>query len=138
MRIAAEHAHPGGAIFITPDDALGSEIRRFELQGLTGDTARSLVWRYIFAVHAARQLVANARRARRSLRKHKSIRVLRRFLKANGELPNQYAAGKLAHAVSGSSVNVSPTRTRSVPSSAKAAWGSSTGSGIWAGTPTWP
>ncbi|MFI5707163.1 P-loop ATPase, Sll1717 family [Kribbella sp. NPDC051620] len=99
LRLAAEHA--GGTIFITPDDALGSEIRRFELQGLTGDTAKALVWRYIFAVHAARHLVLNAQRARRSLRKPKSIRVLRRFLKANGELPNQDAAGKLAHAVSG-------------------------------------
>nr|WP_052479237.1 hypothetical protein [Kibdelosporangium sp. MJ126-NF4]CEL23096.1 hypothetical protein [Kibdelosporangium sp. MJ126-NF4]CTQ90233.1 hypothetical protein [Kibdelosporangium sp. MJ126-NF4] len=101
MRIAAEDTNPNNTILITPDDALGSEIRRFELQGLTGDTARSLVWRYMFAVRAAQYLVSNARRARRGLRKHRAIRVLRRFLKANGELPSQNPGGKLAQTVSG-------------------------------------
>jgi hypothetical protein len=33
----------GATILITPDDAAGSEIRRFELQGLTNETAKSVV-----------------------------------------------------------------------------------------------
>ncbi|GHJ37298.1 hypothetical protein Sm713_29070 [Streptomyces sp. TS71-3] len=92
---------PEGTILITPDDAVGNELRRFELQGLTGDTARSLVWRYICAVHAARHLVTHATRAPGRLRNHRTIRVLRRFLKANGELSNQDLGGRLAGMVRG-------------------------------------
>lgn len=101
MQTAAEHTHADGAALITPDDAVGNEIRRFELQGLSGDTARSLVWRYIFAVHVARYLVTQAGRARGRLRNHKTIRILRRFLKANGELSSQNLGGRLAQTVRG-------------------------------------
>lgn len=101
MQIAAGHTQLDGTILITPDDAVGNQICRFELQGLTGDTARSLVWRYICAVHAARYLVTRAGRGRGRLRDHKTIRALRRFLKANGELSNQDPGGPLAQMVRG-------------------------------------
>ncbi|MGW4522990.1 P-loop ATPase, Sll1717 family [Amycolatopsis sp. NPDC004378] len=74
-----------GTCLITPDDAAGEELRRFELQGLTGATAKSLIWRYVFAVQAARHLVAHARPGHRR-RSAKPVRALRRFLKKNGEL----------------------------------------------------
>lgn len=83
-------------IVLTPDDAVGTEIRRFELRGLTGDTARSLAWRYIFAVHAARYLVTRAG----GFRKPRTLRTLLRFLRANGELAGQDLGGRLAPTVS--------------------------------------
>lgn len=62
-RLAAPDGHPGACVVITPDDAAGDEIRRFELQGVTADTAKSLIWRYVLAVHAARHLTLHARAA---------------------------------------------------------------------------
>jgi hypothetical protein len=52
-----------GKVLVTPDEAPGEEIRRFELQGLPGDSAKALIWRYVFAVHAARYLVEHAKGA---------------------------------------------------------------------------
>lgn len=84
MRLMEGGAHTGGALLITPDDAAGDEIRRFELQGLAGDTAKSLIWRYVFAVHAARHLTAHARDAH-GRKEPDSVKALRRFLKQNDE-----------------------------------------------------
>jgi hypothetical protein len=75
--------YEGSCILITPDDAAGDEIRRFELQGLTPDTAKSLIWRYVFAVQAARHLVVHARDVRR--RPPGAVRALRAFLELNDE-----------------------------------------------------
>jgi hypothetical protein len=82
LTTAAEHA--GRTCLVTPDDAAGEEIRRFELQGLTGETAKSLIWRYVFAVHAARYLVRHVKLVHGS-RFAASIRALKRFLEKNGE-----------------------------------------------------
>jgi hypothetical protein len=81
MRLTAD----GASGLITPDDAAGEELRRFELQGLTGATAKSLIWRYVFAVQAARHLVSHAKPVHHR-RFSKPVRALRRFLKNNGEL----------------------------------------------------
>ncbi|GAB2927350.1 P-loop ATPase, Sll1717 family [Streptomyces mayteni] len=86
MHLMADGVHPGGKILITPDDAAGDEIRRFELQGLAADSAKSLIWRYVFAVHAARHLVAHAKEAHG--RRPDSVKSLHRFLKHNDELPS--------------------------------------------------
>jgi hypothetical protein len=83
MRLMAPGVYPGATVLITPDDAAGEEIRRFELQGLNPDTAKSLIWRYVFAVQAARHLVRHAREHRRIT--PPSVRVLKRFLRASGE-----------------------------------------------------
>ncbi|MFF2849785.1 P-loop ATPase, Sll1717 family [Streptomyces sp. NPDC058001] len=84
MRLTIDGGRAGSTVLITPDDAAGDEIRRFELQGLTGDTAKSLIWRYVFAVHAARHVITHAR-ARHGRRLPPSVRALRKFLRANGE-----------------------------------------------------
>ncbi|MFJ3762857.1 P-loop ATPase, Sll1717 family [Streptomyces sp. NPDC090080] len=85
-QLAHGGVHPGPTAPIAPDDAAGDEIRRFDLQGLTSDTAKSLVWRYLFAVHAARHVVAHAPYGHgRALRQPAAVRALRDFLKANGE-----------------------------------------------------
>ena len=82
LTTAAEHA--GRTCLITPDDAAGDEIRRFELQGLTGETAKSLIWRYVFAVQAARYLVRHANLVHGN-RFAGPVRALKRFLQKNGE-----------------------------------------------------
>ncbi|ELP71256.1 P-loop ATPase, Sll1717 family [Streptomyces turgidiscabies] len=80
-----EGGHPGGKALVTPDEAAGEEIRRFELQGLPGDSAKALIWRYVFAVHAARYLVEHAKGAHDGGHRTDSVKVLARFLKQNGE-----------------------------------------------------
>ena len=81
----AEGGHKGGKVLVTPDEAAGEEIRRFELQGLPGDSAKALIWRYVFAVHAARHLVEHAKGAHDGGHKADSVKALGRFLKQNGE-----------------------------------------------------
>lgn len=84
MRLTLSPEHAGRTILVTPDDAAGDEIRRFELRGLTGETAKSLIWRYVFAVQAARYLVRHARDAHGN-RFSSALRALRRFLRSSGE-----------------------------------------------------
>ncbi|MGW2726761.1 P-loop ATPase, Sll1717 family [Streptomyces sp. NPDC001494] len=83
MADGGEADYPGKAL-VTPDETAGEEIRRFELAGLPGDSAKALIWRYVFAVHAARHLVAHAKDAHGY--KPESVRTLAKFLKQNGEL----------------------------------------------------
>ncbi|MBE8476922.1 P-loop ATPase, Sll1717 family [Streptomyces justiciae] len=87
MRLMSDGGHDGDKILITPDEAAGEEIRRFELQGLPGDSAKELIWRYVFAVHAARHIVAHAKGAHAGHRLD-SVKALGRFLKQNGESPD--------------------------------------------------
>jgi hypothetical protein len=84
-RLTIDGVRRSATILITPDDAAGSEIRRFELQGLTNETAKSVVWRYVFAVQAGRHIVDHAK-AEHGRRLPVTVRALRRFLKDNGEL----------------------------------------------------
>ncbi|MBC9713051.1 hypothetical protein H9Y04_10770 [Streptomyces sp. TRM66268-LWL] len=86
VHLGAEGGHAGATVTITPDDAAGDEIRRFELQGLAGDTAKSLMWRYVFALHAARHLTEHARKTH-GRREPDAVKDLRKFLRDNGELP---------------------------------------------------
>jgi hypothetical protein len=85
VRLTMDGVRHGATILITPDDAAGSEIRRFELQGLTNETAKSVVWRYVFAVQAARYITDHAK-PEHGRRVPRTVRALRRFLKENGEL----------------------------------------------------
>lgn len=99
-RLATPEGHQGPSILITPDDTAGDEIRRFELQGVTADTAKSLIWRYVFAVHAARHLTTHARTAH-GRRIPASVRALRSFLHANGESGEASLYDRLRRGVSG-------------------------------------
>lgn len=84
VRLAAPGVREGATAVITPDAAAGGEIRRFELQGLTNESAKAVVWRYVFAVHVARHVVEHAKHAH-GKRSRRKVRTLRRFLEANGE-----------------------------------------------------
>ncbi|MDX3231115.1 P-loop ATPase, Sll1717 family [Streptomyces sp. ME19-01-6] len=99
MRLMVDGVHDGGKVLITPDDAAGDEIRRFELQGLPADSAKALIWRYLFAVHAARHLVEHAKAGHG--RKPDSVKALHRFLKQNDELPGDRLGDRLAQGARG-------------------------------------
>ncbi|MFI8434018.1 P-loop ATPase, Sll1717 family [Streptomyces sp. NPDC079020] len=105
MRLAADGAHHVGKALITPDEAAGEEIRRFELQGLPGDSAKALIWRYVFAVHAARHLVNHAKEAHG--RRPDAVKALARFLKQNDELPGGRLADRLAQGARGLQTSLS-------------------------------
>ncbi|MFE9445903.1 P-loop ATPase, Sll1717 family [Streptomyces sp. NPDC006602] len=90
MRLMADGTDRPGRVLVTPDDAAGEQLRRFELEGLPGASAKALIWRYVFALHAARFLVAHAEDAHD--RRPAAVRALRRFLKKNGELPDASGA----------------------------------------------
>lgn len=99
-QLASPHGHPGPTVLITPDDAAGEEIRRFELQGVSGDTAKSLIWRYVFAVHAARHLCTHARAAH-GWRTPASVKALRSFLDTNDEAGEERLYDRLRRGVRG-------------------------------------
>ncbi|MFC7303545.1 P-loop ATPase, Sll1717 family [Streptomyces monticola] len=105
MHLMADGNYDGGKALITPGDAAGDEIRRFELQGLPGDSAKALIWRYLFAVHAARHVVEHAKDAHG--RPPASVKALRRFLKQNDELPGDGLGDRLAQATSGLQTSLS-------------------------------
>ncbi|MCX4963592.1 hypothetical protein OHA98_01920 [Streptomyces sp. NBC_00654] len=105
MRLAADGTHHTGKALITPDEAAGEEIRRFELQGLPGDSAKALIWRYVFAVHAARHLVTHAKEAHG--RRPDAVKALARFLKQNDELPGGRLADRLAQGARGLQTSLS-------------------------------
>jgi hypothetical protein len=98
--LITKDGYDGTAILITPDDAAGDEIRRFELQGLTGDTAKSLIWRYVFAVQAARHLSAHFHTGH-SWRTPTPVRAIRKFLQANDEAGEQQLYDRLKRGARG-------------------------------------
>lgn len=105
MQLSADGGQHAGTVLVTPDETAGEEIRRFELQGLPGDSAKSLIWRYLFAVHAARHLVTHAKDAHR--RKLDSVKALARFLKQNGESAGGRLGDRLAQGARGLQTSLS-------------------------------
>jgi ABC-type hemin transport system ATPase subunit len=87
MQLLQAGTRAGGTVLVAPDDAAGDELRRFELQGLNPQTAKSLIWRYVFAVQAAQYLVQHSKD--HGQKPPASVKVLGRFLKANGESQNE-------------------------------------------------
>ncbi|WP_238007186.1 hypothetical protein KZZ52_37490 [Dactylosporangium sp. AC04546] len=72
------------ASIVTPDEISADEIRQFELQGLTRQTAKQLIWRYVLAVQIAKLVLHHARTAHGKTAA--SVSQLRKFLLENGEL----------------------------------------------------
>ncbi|GGS35640.1 P-loop ATPase, Sll1717 family [Actinokineospora fastidiosa] len=105
VRLSKGDLVAGQTRVITPDDAAGAELDRFQLAGLTAPTAKSLIWRYVFAVHAARYLVHHHRDAGR--RRPKAVAVLDRFLRDNGELEDLDLYDRIAQASRGLSSHFS-------------------------------
>ncbi|OLZ60795.1 hypothetical protein AV521_44535 [Streptomyces sp. IMTB 2501] len=105
MQLMADGTGLAGKLLVTPDETAGEAIRRFEPQGLPGDSAKALIWRYVFAVHAARHLVAHAKDAHR--RRPGSVKALVRFLKQNGELDGDRLGDRMAQGVKGLQTSLS-------------------------------
>ncbi|WP_285607040.1 P-loop ATPase, Sll1717 family [Actinokineospora globicatena] len=105
MRLAIGDLTDGHTRLITPDNAAGDELRRFELAGLTSAAAKSLLWRYVFATHAARFLIVHARRHRG--RRSPSIKALRRFLQDNGETAEDQLLDRVVRASRGLKASLS-------------------------------
>lgn len=83
MTLAA-NGHGYVASLVTPDAMSLDEIRRFELQGVTYQMAKSLFWRYMLGLQAAKYVVAHARsHHRKSI--PDSVDQLRKFLVANDQ-----------------------------------------------------
>jgi hypothetical protein len=97
MRLMSEPA----AYLITPDDAAGNELRRFELQGVNDETAKSYIWRYVFLVQIARHIVAHAKSEHGRTFLPGPVRALRKFLTANGEIDGGSFYDRLLKGVSG-------------------------------------
>ncbi|WP_420803663.1 P-loop ATPase, Sll1717 family [Saccharothrix deserti] len=98
MRLSTGDLNSGETCLITPDDAAGEELRRFVLGGLTGPAAKALLWRYVFAVHAARFLVRHASGDDHRRRRPSSMGTLERFLRDNGELAEENLYHRVARA----------------------------------------
>ncbi|MGW2340390.1 P-loop ATPase, Sll1717 family [Streptomyces sp. NPDC001661] len=105
MHLMADGVHPDRKVLVTPDETAGEELRRFELQGLPGDSAKALIWRYVFAVHTARHLVTHAKEVHGG--KPGSVKALARFLKQNDELPGGQLGDKLARGARGLQTSLS-------------------------------
>ena len=88
-------------VLITPDDAAGSQLRQFELADVTSEVAKSLIWRYVFAVHIARWLVASHAKQAHRTSEPKSVRQVRKFLRANGGLADQRLYNRISSAARG-------------------------------------
>ncbi|MFC6081304.1 P-loop ATPase, Sll1717 family [Sphaerisporangium aureirubrum] len=70
---------------ITPDTLSAGALRDFELTGIASTMAKKLIWRYALATETARFIVAHAERDHPK-GKRPSVKALREFLTANGEL----------------------------------------------------
>lgn len=101
MRLAMPEVTQGNHLLITPDDTAGAQLRGFELQDLTSETAKSLIWRYVFAIHIARQLVDRHARHAHARREPRPVRQLRKFLRRNGELADLRLHDRIAMAAKG-------------------------------------
>ncbi|MCT9080317.1 P-loop ATPase, Sll1717 family [Streptomyces fulvoviolaceus] len=84
VRLASEPVPAGGVELVTAADIAGEELRAFELTGLPGDHAKSLLWRYVFAVRAAQYLVGHAEQ--HGGKPPEAVKALKAFIKANREL----------------------------------------------------
>ncbi|MBB5907898.1 P-loop ATPase, Sll1717 family [Actinoalloteichus hymeniacidonis] len=101
MHLALSNLGPNKSCLITPDDAVGEELRRFELDGLTAPSAKALLWRYVFAIHAARHVVQHAGDKVHRRRRLASVSALERFLRDNGEITEQSLYHRIARASRG-------------------------------------
>ena len=83
--VGLREAPPQGVTvsIVTPDEISADEIRRFELQGITPEQSKALLWRYLFTIQVAKCLVRHA--ATVHDKQSQAVKQLRRFLADNGE-----------------------------------------------------
>ncbi len=101
VRLTVPEVSQGGHVLLTPDDAAGNQLREFELADLTSEVAKSLIWRYVFAIHLARQLVDRHARAVHGTAEPRSVKRVRKFLAKNGQLADQRLHNRVTAAARG-------------------------------------
>jgi hypothetical protein len=72
---------------VTPDEISAEEIRRFSLAGITPESSKELIWRYVFAVQISKymlKLATNQATKDAGVQKHSVC--IKRFLTDNGEI----------------------------------------------------
>ncbi|MBS2545496.1 hypothetical protein KGQ19_01300 [Catenulispora sp. NL8] len=97
MHLAAQGYRPGSTVLITPDEAVGEEFNRFAVDGLTDEGSKALIWRFIFALQAARFLVDHLQ-ADHPKHVPASAKALKRFLRDNGEVDDGSLHERVARA----------------------------------------
>lgn len=83
IRLMLAEAEKPRSSVITPDEISADEFRRFELHGVTRQTAKQFLWRYVMALQLAKIVVRHAQAAHK--KPPASIARLRDFLAANDE-----------------------------------------------------
>jgi hypothetical protein len=94
-------ASPDGAVstsLVTPDEVSADEMRRFELQGITAEKAKELVWRYVLSIVVARHVISHAQ-SFHPKNKARSVEALRKFLVSNGEVDQETFQDKFWRAI---------------------------------------
>lgn len=77
----------GNASLVTPDEISADEIRRFQLEGILPEQSKALLWRYIFALQAAKFILCSARKEfSRETDFPEEIKAVRKFLFDNNEV----------------------------------------------------
>jgi hypothetical protein len=92
--IAAETSSDISTIMVTPDEISADELRRFQLQGLTPEKAKELVWRYALLVAVGRWTIRHVGTLSQG-HKIPSVDALRKFLIANKEVDDPNFQEKL-------------------------------------------
>ncbi len=82
--LAAETSDELKTLLVTPDEISADELRRFQLQGITPEKAKDLVWRYVLLVAVAKWIVRYAATLKAS-HKPASVDAIRKFLLTNKE-----------------------------------------------------
>lgn len=84
MTLAAANGDGHVTSLVRPDAMSHDEIRRFQLQGVTDELAKSMFWRFMLALQIAKHVVAHSEAMHRKSTPE-SVRALRKFLTANGQ-----------------------------------------------------
>jgi energy-coupling factor transporter ATP-binding protein EcfA2 len=79
---------------ITPDEISAEEIRRFALAGISPESSKELIWRYVFAVQIAKFLLLRAKEHKKDVAIHKYVNSIRRFLIDNNEIEDLSVASR--------------------------------------------
>ena len=80
---------------VTPDEISAEEIRRFSLAGISPESSKELIWRYVFAVQVSKYLLARANTVARpddAVKQH--VHGIKKFLSDNGELEELTATSR--------------------------------------------
>ena len=98
VTLAAANTGEYEASLVTPDAVSLDEIHQYELQGITSEIAKSLLWRYVLGIQVAKYVVAHAA-AMHAKPLPGAVEALRRFLRDNEEVIDPRLHQKFWHSI---------------------------------------